>query len=64
MDTNLHTFISVLSLFFAYCLGRYLERKSIGTKKVIYVISRLEKDGYLNKKGKELFNSLKVEETL
>ena len=62
MTTSLHTFISVLSLFCAYSLGMYIQRKILIGGMFFTTVKELQEQGCLNKKGIEIANKIKIGE--
>ena len=62
MNTYLHTFISVLSLFCAYSLGMYIQKQRLIGGMFFTIVKELQEQGFLNKKGIEIANKIKIEE--
>ena len=63
MNQYMHTAITVLSLYFAYKVGRKLQKKSLVEEIVNDTLNRLEKIGaikYTIKNGETVFQLIKT----
>ena len=47
MDPTIHTVITVISLFAAYQLGRFLAIKSVLDDVITSILEKLERDGFV-----------------